>query len=141
MRHQQRAQATVWLVLVTMTLGLMFGLAADGTVLFAEHRRAEQMADSAARAAASVLDLAALRDAPDEPPGLDPAAAEALAVEYVGRHAPDAAVEPAATRETVRVRVHLRVATTIAHLPGESSVDVVGEGYAHPLAGLARPNS
>jgi hypothetical protein len=140
MRHRQRAQATVWLILMTFVLGLMFGLIADGAVLFGTHRRAEQLADSAARAAASALDQTTLRGGSVRAPRLDPVAARAVAVRYVLDQDTTAGVEATATPDTITVDVHLHAATTIAHPPGRSTVDVVAEGYAHPVAGLATPD-
>ena len=61
LRQRQRAQATVWLIMLVLVLGLLFGLLADGAVLFADQRWAAQLADSAARAGASQLDEGALR--------------------------------------------------------------------------------
>jgi hypothetical protein len=127
------------MVMLTLIFGLLFGLLSDGAVLFADHRRAEQLADSGARAGASQLDAVALRNAPTQPPRLDPSAAQLKARQYVADHDPEATVETKATSDAIVVRVHLQAATIIAHLPGQAGVDVVAESSAQPLAGLARP--
>jgi hypothetical protein len=139
LRHRQRGQATVWLVGLTLVLGLLFGLASDGAVLFATQRRAQLVADSAARTAASQLDLALLRNDPGGLPRLDPMVARAAAIQYVADQEPTASAEVMATQDAVLVRVHLHAQTTLAHLPNQSGVDVVGEGTAQPLVGLAGP--
>ena len=139
-RHRERAPATVWLVMLTLVLGLLFGLLADGAVLFADQRWAAQLADSAARAGASQLDEAALRDAPDQPPRLAPARAADRARQYVVDREPAADVQPQAGTDLIVVRVRLHASTSIAHLPGQDGVDVVAEGSARPVAGLAEPD-
>jgi len=139
-RHRQRAQATVWLIMLVLVLGLLFGLLADGAVLFADQRWAAQLADSAARAGASQLDLTALRDAPGQPPQLAPAQAEDRARQYVLDREPTADVAPQAATDLIVVRVRLHANTSIAHLPGQDGVDVVAEGSARPFAGLAQPD-
>src|SRR5262249_5923252 len=104
---RQQGQATVWMVMLTLVFGLLFGLLSDGAVLFADHRRAEQRADSGARAGASQLDAVALRNAPTQPPRLDPAGAQLKARQYVTDHEPEATVETEATPVAIVVRVHL----------------------------------
>ena len=139
-RHRQHAQATVWMIMLVLVLGLLFGLLADGTVLFAEQRWAAQLADSAARAGASQLDLTSLRDAPAQPPRLAPVLAEDRARQYVLDREPTADVQPQAGTDLIVVRVRLHASTSIAHLPGQDGVDVVAEGSARPVAGLAQPD-
>jgi hypothetical protein len=139
-RHRQRGQATVWLIMLVLVLGLLFGLLADGAVLFADQRWAAQLADSAARAGANELDVTALRDAPGQLPRLAPAQAEHRARQYVLDREPAADVEPQAATNLIVVRVRLHANTSIAHLPGQDGVDVVAEGSARPFAGLAQPD-
>ena len=139
-RHRQHAQATVWMIMLVLVLGLLFGLLADGAVLFADQRWAAQLADSAARAGASQLDVKALRDAPGQPPRLAPVLAEDRARQYVLQQEPTADVQPQAGTDLIVVRVRLHASTSIAHLPGQDGVDVVAEGSARPFAGLAQPN-
>ena len=139
-RHRQHAQATVWMIMLVLVLGLLFGLLADGAVLFADQRWAAQLADSAARAGASQLDVTALRDAPAQPPRLAPVLAEDRARQYVLDREPTADVQPQAGTDLIVVRVRLHASTSIAHLPGQDGVDVLAEGSARPVAGLAQPN-
>jgi hypothetical protein len=130
----------VWLVMLVLVLGLLFGLLADGAVLYADQRWAAQLADSAARAGASQLDQSALRNAPDHPPRLLPAQAEDRAREYVVDREPAAQVQLRADPDLIVVDVRLHANTSIAHLPGQDGVDVFAEGLARPIAGLAQPN-
>ena len=137
--RRQRGQATLWLVMLVLVLGLLFGLLGDGAVLFADQRWAAQLADSAARAGASQLDEAALRTAPSQPPQLAPGRAEDRARQYVLDREPTADVEPQASPDLIVVSVRLHASTSIAHVPGQDGVDVVAEGSARPLAGLDQP--
>jgi hypothetical protein len=138
-RQRQPAQGTLWLVLTTLILVLAFGLIADGAVLFATHRRALGLSDAAARAGAGQVDPARLRLEPGTPARLDPAAARTTAVEFVGRHGPEATLEVAVTDERIIVRVHVPARTAILHPFGSPVVDVVGQAEAAPFSGVEAP--
>jgi hypothetical protein len=114
--------------MLTLVLGMVFGLLADGAVLFADQRWAVQLADSAARAGASQLDLRALRDAPSQRAVLDPALAEGRARQYVLDREPTADVQPQADPDLIVVRVRLHVGTVIAHLPGQEGGGCIRRG-------------
>lgn len=120
-----------------LVVALGFGLIQDGILLFAGHRRTVLLAESAARAGASVLDQDSLRLLAERGPRLDTQRAETTARAYVLQQQPDAAVDARATSETIIVTVRLRVPPTLLHPPGEPTVDVVAEGTAHPFVGLA----
>jgi hypothetical protein len=136
-RGRQSGQGSVWFVGAILLLVLVFGLVADGGLLFAYHRRAALLAESGARAGANVIDTAAARSNPTAPPVLDVDQAPAIAEDYVIRQEPDAQVSAAATADTVTVEVHLGVVTTLLHPPGQTAVDVVAQGQAHPFVGTA----
>ena len=138
-RNRARAQAMPWFMGAVLIVILSLGLIEDGMLLFAGHRRATLLAEAAARAGASQLDLALLQDDPTSPPELDVAAAQTVARAYVLRQQPDAAVDTRADRETIVVTVHLHVPPTILHPPGQPTVDVSADGTAHPFVGLATP--
>jgi hypothetical protein len=135
LRGRRRGQASVWFVGAILLLVVLFGLVADGGMLFAGHRRAVLLAESAARAGASAIDLTAARVNPSAPPSLDTAQARATAEAYVLRQQPDAGVSAWATPDTVSVEVHLEVTTTLLHAPGQEKVDIVAQGQAHPYVG------
>ena len=138
--RRARAQGTVWFAFVVMVLVLMVGVLADGGLLFATYRRAALLADSAASAGAGVLDPAALRADPAGPPRLEPARAKAMAMNYVTRHQPDALPEVDVTPDRIVVRVTLSVPVVIVHSFGQDIRQVVAEGEAHPMSGLAAPS-
>src|SRR5439155_24331327 len=61
MRHGFAAQALVWLTLALPLFVSIAGLAIDGGVLLASRRQLQSVADGAARAGATRLDLERLR--------------------------------------------------------------------------------
>ena len=61
MRHRSAAQALVWLTLALPMFVSIAGLAIDGGVLLASRRQLQSVADGAARAGATRLDLDRLR--------------------------------------------------------------------------------
>jgi len=126
-----------WFMAAVLALILCLALIEDGMLLFAAHRRAELLAESAARAGASQLDRVAARDDPTAPPQLDVAAAERTARVYVLQQQPNAAVDASADPETIVVTVALPVPPTILHPPGQPTIDVSADGTAHPFVGQA----
>ena len=136
-----RAQALPWFVgAVLLVIGTL-ALIEDGMLLFAAHRRAELLAESAARAGASQIDQNAARDDPTAPPRIDVAAAEQTARMYVVQQQSDAAVDAVADPATILVTVRLRVPPTILHPPGQPSVEISADGTAHPFVGQAAPSN
>jgi len=136
-RGRARAQAMPWFMAGILVVILCLALIEDGMLLFAAHRRAELLAESAARAGASQLDQVAARDHPTAPPQLDVAAAEQIARAYVLQQQPNAAVDASAGPETIVVTVALPVPPTILHPPGQPTIDVSADGTAHPFVGQA----
>src|ERR1700730_1544103 len=61
-RRRQAAQALVWFTLALPLFLSIAGLAVDGGVLLASRRQLQSVADGAARAGATRLDLNRLRD-------------------------------------------------------------------------------
>jgi Flp pilus assembly protein TadG len=140
-RDRCPAQAMPWFIAAVVLLILSLGLIEDGILLFAAHRRAELLAESAARAGASQLDLSVTRHAPGAPPTIDVVAAQTTARAYVLQQQPDAVVDTDANPETIIVTVHLQVPPTILHPPGQPTVDVSADGTAHPYVGQATPSN
>jgi Flp pilus assembly protein TadG len=136
-RSRAQAQATPWFIGAILVVTLLLGLVADGMLMFAAHRRAELLAESAARAGARQIDPRSAFDNPHAPPQLDVAAAETIARAYVLSQQPDATVDTRADPDTILVTVHVQVPPTILHPPGQLTVDVVADGIAHPFIGLA----
>jgi Flp pilus assembly protein TadG len=137
LRHRTRAQATPLFLGAVLLVIASLALIEDGTLLFAAHRRAELLADSAARAGASQLDQALARHDPGAPPQIDALLAMETARAYVLQQQPDATVDAVANPETIVVTVGVRVPPTLLHPPDQPTVIVTAEGSAHPFVGQA----
>jgi uncharacterized membrane protein len=83
-RHRFAAQALVWLTLTLPLFISIAGLAIDGGVLLASRRQLQSVADGAARAGATRLDLDRLRGSGGADVQLDQAQAVEAASTYLG---------------------------------------------------------
>src|SRR5258707_14783531 len=89
MRHRFAAQALVWFTLALPMFVSIAGLAIDGGVLLASRRQLQSVADGAARAGATRLDLERLRSSGGADVQLDQALAlEAASIYLDERLAP-----------------------------------------------------
>ena len=113
--ERQSAQALLFLTLAVPLVVSMAGLAIDGGVLLSSHRQLQSVADGAARAAATRLDMARLRASAGSDVQLDPVLADQTArtyIEHALRDRPQA--WNGAPGEQVDVgprRVHVRIDT------------------------------
>jgi Flp pilus assembly protein TadG len=82
-RGANRAQALVWLSLLVPLFISMAGLAIDGAILLAGRRELQSVADGAARAGATKVDLGRLRDSDGADVELDPVAARVATQSYL----------------------------------------------------------
>src|SRR5262249_22930067 len=135
LRSRAPAQAMPWFLAAVLLLILFLGLIEDGMLLFAAHRRAELLAESAARAGTSQLDQVAVRDDPSGPPRINVELAQEVARMSVLQQQPDATIDTSADPETIVVTVALPVPPTILHPPGQPTVSVRADGTAHPFVG------
>src|SRR5207237_2876094 len=83
MRRRSAAQALVWLTLALPLFVSIAGLAIDGGVLLTARRQLQSVADGAARAGATRLDLDRLRASGGADVQLDQSLATAAAVAYL----------------------------------------------------------
>src|SRR5256885_11263163 len=83
MRRRSAAQALVWFTLALPMFISIAGLAVDGGVLLASRRQLQSVADGAARAGATRLDLERLRASGGAEVQLDQRLAAAAARSYV----------------------------------------------------------
>jgi hypothetical protein len=81
--ERQPAQALLFLALAVPLLVSMAGLAIDGGVLLNSHRQLQSVADGAARAAVTRLDMARLRGSGGSDVQLDPVLADQTARDYI----------------------------------------------------------
>ena len=119
--HDDRGSITAFVAVVATALVLVAGMAYDGGQVIRAHNAARNDAERAARAGAQQNDLDHLR-ATNEP-RLDPAAAEAAAVEYLER----AGVRGTATVSDASVTVTVTAVQPMLILPGADRTIVVRE--------------
>ena len=118
-RTRSAAQALLWFALAVPLFVSIAGLAIDGGMLLTARRQVQSVADGAARAGATRLDLMRLRDSGGADVQLDTARAietatsylnERLPIELTWQAAPQLQVESSVRRVHVVVRGTLRTA-------------------------------
>lgn len=122
-------QVTVFVVVALTGLVLLAGLVLDGGRALGAKVEAVSHAQSAARAGAQHLDLAAYRL--NGMVRLDPAAAAEAARAYLG--ALDARGTVTATTDAVRVTVTAHSYPQLLGFVGLGPIEVTGTGTAHPV--------
>jgi uncharacterized membrane protein len=143
-RSRAAAQALLWLALALPMFVSIAGLAIDGAVLLSTRRELQSVADGAARAGATRLDMARLRASGGSDVQLDPSLAGEAARGYVQdallsapamrRTAPDLYVDVTARRVHVLVRASVPTAfLRIAHI---DSAPVEASAYADVQYGI-----
>jgi Flp pilus assembly protein TadG len=116
MRHRFAAQALVWFTLALPMFVSIAGLAIDGGVLLASRRQLQSVADGAARAGATRLDLERLRSSGGADVQLDQALALEAASTYLDERLAHELAWPAAPVTHVDVgqrRVHVLIQGTL----------------------------
>jgi Flp pilus assembly protein TadG len=143
MRCRSSAQALVWFTLALPLFLSIAGLAIDGGVLLASRRQVQSVADGAARAGATRLDLDRLRSSGGADVELDATLArdatwsylnERLAREVDWPAAPAASVDIGARRVHVVIQGTLRTAfLRVVHI---DSVPVTASAFADMQYGI-----
>ncbi|MBL8778305.1 MAG: Tad domain-containing protein [Acidimicrobiales bacterium] len=119
--HDERGSITAFVAVVAIALVLVAGMAYDGGQVIRAHNAARNDAERAARAGAQEIDLDHLR-ATNEP-RLDPAAAEAAALECLER----TGARGTATVSIASVTVTVTAVQPMLILPGAARTIVVRE--------------
>ncbi|WP_020663113.1 pilus assembly protein TadG-related protein [Amycolatopsis benzoatilytica] len=127
-----RGQLTAFVVTVMLGLLAMAGLSLDGGLALATRIRADGEAESAARAGAQAVDIAAYRATGRI--RLDAARADMLARRYLEGIA--AAGTVAVGGDTVTVEVTRTYRTQLLSLIGVRDIPTRGHGAAHPQRGI-----
>ncbi|UOX90385.1 pilus assembly protein TadG-related protein [Amycolatopsis sp. FBCC-B4732] len=126
-------QVSAFVVVLMLGLLVLAGLGLDGGLALAAKVRATGQAESAARAGAQAIDLAAYRATGTL--RLVPADADGLASRYLASVGATGTVT--ATADTVTVTVTTSQRTQLLSLIGIPSIDAHGSGAAHPQRGVA----
>jgi len=120
-RGDDRGSITAFVAVVATALVLVAGMAYDGGQVIAAHQAARSLAARAARAGAQQIDLDYLRVTNE--PRLDPVAAEAAALEYLGR----AGATGTATASIASISVTVTRTQPMHILPGPARTITVTE--------------
>jgi Flp pilus assembly protein TadG len=131
-RDDERGTVTVFVVGFMFALLVVAGLVFDGGNVLAARRQAANVAESAARAGAQALDIAAARGSGTT--RLDSATAIADADSYLrtAGYQGSASVDG----DSVLVDVTITQRTFLLGLAGLTTVTVHGRGEAHPVRGI-----
>lgn len=130
----ESGQATILVVGVCLVCFAVGGLAVDGMRVLLERRALQSLADSAARAAASSLDLTEAYGAGTIDVGLDADAARGRAARMLdGRTLESASVSVSETSVVVEVR--REIAPTFLRAVGISTLRVSAAAAAKPVFG------
>lgn len=125
-------QVSAFVVTITLALLALAGLGLDGGLALAAKVKANGHAEAAARAGAQALDLAQYRESGQL--HLIPAQAAAEARGYLGSVGASGTVT--VSGNTVTVKVTASQPTQLLGLIGVTSLQVHGEGSAHPQRGV-----
>ncbi|MFJ7213602.1 pilus assembly protein TadG-related protein [Amycolatopsis sp. NPDC098790] len=128
----EEGRVSVFVVVLMIGLLALAGLGLDGGLALATKVRATGQAESAARAGAQAIDLAAYRETGAL--RLAPAHAEELARRYLADVGATGSVT--ATTDTVAVTVTTSQRTQLLSLVGIPAIDAHGSGAAHPQRGI-----
>jgi uncharacterized membrane protein len=141
---RQSAQALLFLALAVPLVVSMAGLAIDGGVLLTSHRQLQSVADGAARAGATRLDMARLRASAGTDIQLDPVQADQTARTYIERalrdglqasHGPpDEQIDVGPRR--VHVRIHTSFQTAFLRIVRIDDVPVEASAFADVQYGI-----
>jgi Flp pilus assembly protein TadG len=138
-RNKERGSLTLFAVVLAFGLLTMVGLVIDGGAKLTAQRRANHLAEQAARAGAQALDVTALRDGRAV---LDPSPARAATADYLAAAGhPRHSYRITVNNETITVAVTDRQPTAVLGLVGVHHLDITGRGKARLLVGIreARP--
>jgi hypothetical protein len=133
-RYDDRGQVTAFVVVMVMALILCAGLVIDGGLTLAAKVRATDEAQSAARAGAEEIDLAAYRQSGAVV--LDPTRASASAEQYLASTGDHGQV--AVAGDTVTVTVEATQPTQILGIAGLHSFTVSATANASAVRGINR---
>ena len=133
--RRQRGAAMVWLAVMLPFFLSIVGLAVDGGAIFKARRDLQDVADSAARAAAMQIDQNVYRASSGSTIVIDPSAARAVAGDYLGQvHDVDAQVN--ADQREVTVQVQRKVPTAFLRIVHIDSAQIGAVAVALPRHGI-----
>jgi Flp pilus assembly protein TadG len=136
---KQSGQAAAWVSVMLPLFLAVIGLAIDGGIVFAHRRELQNVADSAARAGATQIDVSAFRAGRGDTVVLDAGAARQTAGEYLASRGSGLRGEVTADSRQVVVRVEQDVPTSFLSLVGIGTVRITATAPAEARVGIAGP--
>ena len=131
----QRGAAMVWLAVMLPFFLSIVGLAVDGGAIFKARRDLQDVADSAARAAAMQIDQNVYRASSGSTIVIDPSAARAVAGDYLGQ-VQDLNAQVNASQQEVTVQVQRQVPTAFLRIVHIDSAQIGATAVALPRHGI-----
>ena len=137
MRRRERALALVWLAVMMPLFLSIIGLAIDGGIAFDARRSLQNLADGAARAGATRLDVQTLRATNGQSVVLDPQAAQQAAVSYLAAQARGVDATVNTSPQQVVVHVSRQVPTAFLRIVGIETMRITATAPAEVRYGIA----
>ena len=131
----QRGQAAVLAIGLSLVTFMVAGLAVDGTRAFIYRRTLQNAADGAALAAASEIDKALYYSSGGRRVVLDGRAARTTAIRLLGRRGLDVRASVVSAPDSVELVIRGRIRTMFLALAGIREVPVAVAARAEPFAG------
>lgn len=137
--HEEKGQVTILVLGFALVAFAVAGLAVDGTRAFLMRRSMQAAADAATLAAAGELDVVRYYESGGEQVWLDPAAARAVAQDWLAARGLPATAIIETTPQGVALVLRGRVRATFLGLVGIDELPVAVEARAEPVAGAPAP--
>lgn len=138
MTRRERAQVLVWTAVMMPLFLAVIGLAIDGGITFDARRGLQNVADGAARAGATRLDLQTLRASGGQTVAIDPQAARDAASAYLAQQPRDIQGSVTTSQREVVVRVTREIPTAFLRIVGINTVRISATAPAQVRHGVDR---
>lgn len=138
MTRRERAQVLVWTAVMMPLFLAVIGLAIDGGITFDARRGLQNVADGAARAGATRLDLRTLRATGGQTVALDPQGAREAASAYLAQQPRDIQASVTASQREVVVRATREIPTAFLRIVGINTVRISATAPAQVRHGVGR---
>ena len=131
-------QAIVWVAVMLPLFLAVIGLSIDGGLVFDARRELQNVVDAAARAGAMQIDERVYRESFGQRVVLDPGAAQAAAIDYIGMQPGHLSAFVSAEPQGVRVDAARDVPTSFLRLVGIETARVTATAVAEVRHGIER---
>jgi Flp pilus assembly protein TadG len=137
-RELQSGQAIVWAAVMLPLFLSVVGLAIDGGIVFDNRRELQNVADSAARAGATQVDVNVYRASAGQSVVLDQASAQQAATQYLTSQGSRLSGTVTTDSQHVVVGVNRSVSTSFLRIVGINNVQVLATATAEVQHGITQ---